>query len=374
MALSEQEEFELLSLQRQKAMDTPAAAAQTPPQQDPIQAAYGAMKDTAKSAMANNPMSLTLRAAGKMGEVLDKAAYEAGGKVTDVTGSPGLGFATNVGLQAVPAVLGGGIGKTVQPLLQSGARGVMQAAMKPERAARLSGKADEAITTMLEEGINVTKGGREILQGRISSLENEISNILSTSKGTINPEDVAIKSLKQSLEKVKYNLSSTEDSAVISKSVADLLEHPLVSGKADIPVDLANKLKQAIYKGLGDTAYGLQAKSTIERIAEKSIARNLKEGIASAEPYVVPKLDEQAKLINALKVMTPRVSAAGNKDIIGIGSLAPSEINFLTWMANRSPLIGSLVARFMHSASGVLPTGVGAAAGAAAAGISNKRE
>src|SRR3990167_4504994 len=45
-------------------------------------------------------------------EQYDKLAYEARGKVTDVTGSPELGMATNVAINAIPAFVGGGAGRS----------------------------------------------------------------------------------------------------------------------------------------------------------------------------------------------------------------------------------------------------------------------
>ena len=43
----------------------------------------------------------------KSNELLDKAAYEAGGKITDITGSPEAGGLTNMAVQAVPMALTG---------------------------------------------------------------------------------------------------------------------------------------------------------------------------------------------------------------------------------------------------------------------------
>src|SRR3990167_3791654 len=73
-------------------------------------------------------------------EQYDKLAYEAGGTVTDVTGSPELGGAANVAINAVPAFLGGGAGRSSARLaeqagnptaLEQGAKKVMHSALKP---------------------------------------------------------------------------------------------------------------------------------------------------------------------------------------------------------------------------------------------------
>src|SRR5260221_3821940 len=51
--------------------------------------------------------SLGIQSSEWINKTLERAAYHTGGAVTDITGSPGLGLAANVGVQAVPAVVGG---------------------------------------------------------------------------------------------------------------------------------------------------------------------------------------------------------------------------------------------------------------------------
>ena len=107
----------------------------------------------------------------KVNALIDKAAYGLGGKVTDASAgagmSPevaaGLGFATNVGTQAIPTILGGEAAKLVgSPTMKAAGQRVMQAALKPTAANLVGGqksKAAQAIRTMLDEGVNVTPSG-----------------------------------------------------------------------------------------------------------------------------------------------------------------------------------------------------------------------
>lgn len=292
-------------------------------------------------------------------EALTKGAYEVGGAVTDITGSPKAGLFANALTQAVPSMVS--VPARTPSLLEKSALRVMQSAVKPNLAARQSGDATKGMKTMLERDINATEGGKEFMQSKVTELENEVQSILANSRGIVNPENVAVKSLQESFAKVKHNLSVGEDAAVISESIGKLLEHPLVVGKGDIPVALANKIKQAIYKGLGDSAYGLQAKSTAEKIAEKAMARSLKGEIATAEPAVVPTLKEQAELLNALKVLSPRVGVEGNKNIFGLGALSPSVEHLVVWLADRSPAFKSMLARTIYTTGKQAPAEASAA-------------
>jgi hypothetical protein len=73
---------------------------------------------------AGGPMAMTGREGLRQGgELLERGAYSAGGDVTDVASgmgaSPevagGAGFAANVGVQAIPTLLGAGAGRAAQP-------------------------------------------------------------------------------------------------------------------------------------------------------------------------------------------------------------------------------------------------------------------
>jgi hypothetical protein len=140
--------------------------------------------------------SPTLHAYKDMGEralhVLntpERIAYEAGGRVTDLTGSPGAGYLTNVAIQAAPTVIGAAWGPGKE-MVKSGAKSLMQKALKPSQADLLTGKADRAITTMLDEGVNVSRGGMEKLQRIGSALNDQADDLVRQSPAVINKQRV----------------------------------------------------------------------------------------------------------------------------------------------------------------------------------------
>src|SRR5689334_218971 len=105
----------------------------------------------------------------------------AGEGATDVATSLGaspetaakFGIASNIGVQAVPAVLGGGLASKASPALEWAATKLMKSTLtKPTPNQILSGNADKAIQTMLEKGISPTVGGMSEVGVQVGKLEN----------------------------------------------------------------------------------------------------------------------------------------------------------------------------------------------------------
>jgi len=293
------------------------------------------------------------------GELYGRTAYKAGEKVTDALsgiGAPapvaaGGGFAANVGMQAIPSLLAYGAGSGLtQAAAQPVARGLMKGAVKASPKHTLSGKADQAIDTMLEKGINVSMGGVTKLQKTVSGLEDDISNILAKSPATVDKYAVAA-TLRDAWSKVQKELSPTASMEKVMESFHSFINHPLLQGGSRIPVELANQLKQTAYKKLGDAAYGPGVVNPATAIAEKTLARGLRENIARAEPSVVPLLKEQSDAVNVLKVMGNRAATETKNNPFGIGLLAENPLAAGAFAIDRSSLLKSLLARGMYSAS-----------------------
>lgn len=298
---------------------------------------------------------------GALQKLLEDVAYAAGGKVTDATRSPEAGFVANVATQAVPSVLTGGLVKNalVDPMKDAG-RWLMTKAVKPVQKHRDSGKAEQAIETMLERGISQSKGAFEKVEGRVSGLNKEIDQILSASPGRVSTTAVANR-LYDAVQKAERQALGTEEADAIRKYWQQFVaQHP-----QNISVMMANELKKGTYKSLGDRPYLATAGSpdlAAKAKTEKTLARGFKEEIASAEPRVVGPMKEQSDLINVLKVAGGRGEA--NKNVFGLPLLAPTQSQLLAMLADRSNWAMSLGARGLYSGADSIPFGVGALAGA----------
>jgi ribosomal protein S20 len=294
-------------------------------------------------------------------EVLDKAAYNAGGAVTDRMG-PEAGFVTNVATQAIPTVLGGMAGKATAPSIRGAGKGLMQSALKPSTAEHLSGRGGRAVQTMLDEGVNVSQGGVNKMRSAVDSLNSEIKGIIANSSATVNKQAVASR-LQDVMKKYEHSIDQ-DDLKAIENVWTKFLTHPNLAGKDEIPIQVAQKMKQAGGAKLGDAAYGQGLKPAAERDAYKGLVRGFKEEISSAAPGVAPLNARESELINAMKIAQRRVAVDANKNPIGLGALISQPWMLPIWMWDRSPVGKSLAARGLYSGAGPIGTGAGAGLGA----------
>jgi hypothetical protein len=309
---------------------------------------------------ALTPFGMAAKGMEKVGELTEQIGYEAGGKVTDATGSPALGLIANVGTQAIPTFAGGLTGSMAKPAIQSGARTLMQSALKPSKLEHLSGKGARAVTTMLDEGVNVSQGGVNKLRSSITDMNDEIAGIIKDSDKTVSKNAVASR-LQDVLK--KYEAGDPDDLKAVEAVWTKFLTHPTLAGKDEIPIQLAQRMKQSFGAKLGDAAYGMGLKPAGERDAWKGVTRGLKEEISAAEPAVASLNARESALINAQKIAANRVAMDANKNPLGLGALISQPWMVPVWMWDRSPLGKSMMARLMHSQAGPIGTGAGAGAG-----------
>lgn len=328
-----------------------------------------------------------LRALGQGAEALqkgsewfDRMAYRAGGAVTDqaakvapaeVAGA--LGYATNLGIQALPTIVGTGVGARVgsAPMEATG-KFLMQSALKPPKAALETGKAQQAIQTMLDDGVNVSAGGALKLRQEIARLNNEIKQAIAASPATVD-KNVVASELQNVLNKFAKQVNPQTDIKAIRQAWDEFLNHPLLAGKNNIPVQLAQEMKQGTYKALGSKSYGELQGASVE--SQKALARSLKDELAKAVPGIEKLNARESALINAETLIAARELMSKNREVMGIGAGGLGFMNPFTlvaWMSDRSPHIKSILARAAYSgretipgtAGGVIGGGIGYSQGA----------
>lgn len=300
---------------------------------------------------------------GDIRQAREHAAYELGGRVTDLTGSPLAGSFSNAAVEAAtdPLTYAGGVfGKAVKPALESGGFKLMWQALKPDKFARTSGDAKAAVETLLKEGANVTEGGVQKLTSKIDVLDSELDSAISNAQGNVNVLS-AVRPIKDAIARFKDGLDQASNKAAIWGEVRKFFTHPEVQGLLDIPTELAQRIKRAIYTEVGDKGYGFGVKPMAEREAKKTIARGLNEGISRVSPEAAAINAEMSPLINARDLAQDRVLTAMNKQALGIGILNPRTL--LVHMADRSELMKSLLARLLYSGVAPAAPSLGASAG-----------
>lgn len=336
-------------------VDVPGQGPVEFPDEMPDEQIAAAIKRTLLSPMQNQ-MGL-----GKQGDTMesirqfvDTAPYRAGGAVTDITGSPALGTGANALLELAPFAIGGGeLGKLGSPTIQRWGRQLMQSALKPAKADLKSGDAAKAIQTLLDEGVNVTEGGVAKLTDKINSLDDSLTSAIAGSKAKLQKTDM-LQSLKDVLAEYRQGTLAADTLPKIRDVARKLIDHPLLRGTDEMTVQLAQDMKRQNYRELGDKAFGLGLRPQAERDALKAVTRDLRAGIEQAVPEAASINAEMGPLINARDIAQDRVLMSANKNPISFGAFGVMNPKAAAlWMADRSELIKSLLARLLHS--GVAP-------------------
>lgn len=326
----------------------------------------------------NDPKQVGLgKAAGGALDFVNEKTYNAGGHVTDFASnmgaSPevagGLGYGANVALQSLPMMFGGGAGKAVAtPAMQGGAKSLMQSALKPTYKQLKSGDAAVATKTMLDEGYNVSRGGVEKMWGKVGDVNTQIKNGIAGSTETLKKGDVG-RGLQGTYDKFKNQVNPRADLDAVKKSLIEFSGHPDLAGKTDIPVQLAQQLKQGTYKQL-KKKYGELGSADVE--SQKALARALKEGIAEKVPGVANLNAQETALLKTLDVAERPSLMAGNKNPLSLALLAHNPGAAAAFWADQNALVKSLLARFLHSTSESIPASAGRTAVAGAQVLSKE--
>ena len=305
-----------------------------------------------QSALTYEPRSkegkTTLDVVTKPFQWIAQGAHKAGEIVNEKTDSPIFATAVNTALQAAPAVLTEGVARVAPGMMRGTARDLMQSALKPGIAELRTGKAAKAIDTLLEKGINVTPGGAAKLRAEIDSLNAEIFDAIKNSPATVD-KMAAAQELYKLTQDLKKQVTPNADLSIVRGAYNEFLDHPLLRGSNDIPVGLAQELKQGTYKSVGGKSYGELKGTEIE--AQKKLALGLKNEIAGAVPGISKLNAAESEAINALSLVERRALMDANKNPMGLSLLAANPKAWAAFMADRSPLFKSLAARLVNASA-----------------------
>ena len=297
-----------------------------------------------------NPAALV----GKGVDAVGGAAGNMIGDESDSTWRRALGGGVHEAVNQLPALVGSkgaAIGAAAKDTMRAGAERSMRSALKPSLAVEDRVPVKKAVDTLLEDGINVSRGGAETLRERVGNLNSQISTAIQNSNVVIDKRTVQMR-LNQVFKDFENQVNPTSDIVAIQKAFDDFDKHPLITGNK-IPVQQAQEMKQGTYRSLKDKAYGELKGADIE--AQKALARGLKEKIAQAVPDVRALNAEESKMLNALPMVERALMRDANKNLVGLGWITTDPAKMAGWMADRSPLFKSLIARMLNQGSKAAP-------------------
>lgn len=327
--------------------------------------------DLTQGLMTGGPVGAIMagakRGLGTISDTISAGANRAGETVTDLAtkagASPELagvaGAAANTTVEAAPMLMGGAAGKMASPLFEAAGKRLMQSALKPGIKANKLGDGERAVQTLLDEGINVTKGGVEKLGGMIDDLENQMSGVLQKYAGTTVDKGAVASRIQDVVGRIERRNATPQDALKdVQKVYDDFLTNGLVPKQ--IPIGQAQELKKGIYQILREK-YGTLSSDTVE--AQKALGRGLKETINAAAPEVVPLNARIGDLANARKLAEHRTLVEGNSNIGGLAPLAHGPGAAAAFLIDKYGLSKSLLARLLYSNSNAIPMTAGAATG-----------
>lgn len=285
-------------------------------------------------------------------EKLAQGADWAGQQAANVTGSPAVGAAVNAGLQVgVPMAASRLLRQP--PAAETGqgriAQSLMQKAVKPDRADLLTGDAQKAFRTMLDEGIMPSPGGMTKAQEIARAMDRNVEAGIAGSNATVNIPRAA-SPLRDVMKRAQEQTNNTADVQAVRNAWNEFHAGPdsLVRGRVDIPVQLAHTLKKGTYRALGGKAYGEVGSTSTE--AQKALARGLRQETLAAVPEVRADLAREAALRNVLDVVEKKALMTGNNNPQGLAALRMD--NPLSWgsfMFDRSAQAKAALARALYA-------------------------
>lgn len=308
-----------------------------------------------------NPLNLIPQL---LGQLVSSGAHGVGNFIAPPGSEPGreaVGRGVTEALEQAPGFLGAKgarAGEAAAPVMRSGAEKLMSAALKPPGSLQKTGKGDKAVGTMLDyegggilPGFNVSDAGATRMRDLVSDLNSEIAQTIATSDKTVNKAQAASRGFLPEMERELH--TGTPDLATIRDIWERFLDHPLIAGQSEMPIQLAQSIKQGEMKKLGDTAYGQLG--TTETQTRKGLVRGLKESVAEAEPSVGPLNAKESELLNALTPLEKRIYNEAKNNPAGLGILSHTVPGFIAWMADRSGAFKSVLARVLNQAGKSAP-------------------
>lgn len=286
-------------------------------------------------------------------EQFSKGLTEAGLPVPQTGIEQGVNLGANMlaGGAATPSGLVKGAQSVAAPAMRSGSEWLMNNALKPTPKEVLRGDAATAIDTMLSDGYSLSKSGVEKIRNNISVLNNQIKEKIASSSGTVKMNEV-MKPVEEKLKFFEKQVNNESDMTAIRKSWNEFKNHSLIGGKSEIPVQLAQELKQGTNAQLAKK-YGEMSSADIE--AQKAIVRGLKEGVAKDSPEVAQFNKQESRLLRTLDIAERRVIMDANRNPMGIALLAHNPATWLTFMADKSAQFKALMARVLNASKEAVP-------------------
>lgn len=373
MPLTEEEEFELLSLERDRAMQSGVAPA---PSREQLQHQHNINREAEVAAQPSELNGIWIPGVatipGKFG-VRPKEVAEVPRLLGMFGGPPGaaIGEAVGQGLEMVGGVREKGnlpavaaqaaipeavrlVGKAARPI----AKGFYSSALKMSTKLKPE-KRERILETALDEGRIPTTRSINKSVNRQREIEAEIDAKIATNPNA--PIDTqAVASRVDEVAPRFEGMLPEADRAILKGAKEEFARvHPTMTATK------AQAAKKASYKLLGEKAYGEQ--KTAAKEAEKALTRGVKEELEGYFPELKALNAKDGALFDLNRALAQAANRIGNRDVMGIGIPIKTEAfgaaGFLAGLMDAPGVKARLAiaidkARHLQNANRKLTTGV----------------
>jgi hypothetical protein len=308
----------------------------------------------------------------------DTASYKIGGHVTDLaapymppqlaallgaTARMGPDIAMNAAAGLIGAVKGA-------PLVEDAAKNVMKIAVNPTPADLVSGKAGKAINFMLKNDISPTASNMLSLRNQITNLDSQVADVIKNSPETIKTGGI-FESLKPAMDRF-IRSGDPKDIATLRKAWTDFVNHPMIQGAEEIPIQTAQSIKTAKSSLLNSRLYGEMGSA--DTAAEKGLIHGLKTEIAAKAPEVVPLNELSSELRNVIDVSERKALMKLAHNPVDMAFVFSTPEHYAAYSLGRSKAFLGGMARILYHNKEILPAGAGSAAEALYADLKRRND
>jgi hypothetical protein len=200
--------------------------------------------------------------------------------------------------------------------------------------------------TLLDEGVNVTRGGVAKLNGLLTASRDELRSMLADSTAAV-PKSNVLAEVLPTADKLANQPNPIPDLEAVGKQVEGFVNHPKFTGSTLTPREL-QELKTGTYQKLAGS-YGERGSAVVE--TDKAIARGAKNEIEAAVPDAKALNQRQADLMAAKEAVAKQVGLAANRDPVSMAWIPNNANKVIAWVAEKNPAVKSLLARGLYTAA-----------------------
>jgi hypothetical protein len=261
------------------------------------------------------------------------AAKRLAGEALEIPGA----MLKEAGIQGAAEAVGGAVTKGVSALGTAVYRGYL----KPSLSMVNLTKAREIVATGIREMLPITTAGEARAQRLIGGINDQVTSMLASAKGSVDLHDVAEK-VRAYAKKHYFKPGVDEADFKAAMGVADTLDsHPSLNSTHVSPSE-GNEIKRAVRPN--SRAFGQQG-SAPEAATRKAAGAEMRGALEKLAPEIGPLNERERKLINALDAVKHAAGREENRSaLFGVPTMIAGGVGLTETGRTGNPAEGAIKA------------------------------